>query len=285
MLKLLEATPAASAEAWKTVFSTVLNWLATTGIKFVIGLIVMLVAFKVIDGIGKKVYNKLHAKQVDETISRVTTSAARIALKVIVIVCFVGYIGVETASISACIATIGVGISLAVQGTLSNFAGGLIIILMRPFKIGDFITSNGSSGVVEDIELFYTRIVTVDNQVVYIPNGSLANNVIVNTSAKDTRRCDITMSVAYDTNIDLAKNLICGVCAKNEAIFKDPAPFVEVSCYAASSIDIVVRVWCNKGDYWSNHFYLLNEIKKAFDENGISIPYNQLDVHVDSVNK
>ena len=281
MFLALEAT--ADNNAAMAVLSTVLNWLATTGIKFVIGLIVMLIAFKVIDVLAKKINKAMTKKNVDETITRVSTGAIKVAAKLLVAVLFVGFIGIETASISACIATLGVGISLAVQGTLSNFAGGVIIILMRPFKLGDFITSGGESGTVEDIKLFYTHVVTVDNRMIYIPNGALANNVIVNASVKDTRRLDITMSVAYESDTELACKLIREVCERNENIFKDPAPFVAIAAYAASSIDIVCRTWCNKGDYWDNNFYLLNEIKKEFDKNGIVIPYNQLDVHVNTV--
>ncbi len=262
---------------------TVLNWLATTGIKVVIGLVVMLISFKIIDSLAKKLNAAMTKKEVDATITRVSTGAVKIAAKILVAVLFVGYIGVETASISACIATLGVGISLAVQGTLSNFAGGVIIILMRPFKLGDFITSGGESGTVEDIKLFYTHIVTPDNRMIYIPNGTLANNVIVNASVKDTRRLDLTFSVSYDSDADSALEIISNVCAANEKIFKDPAPFVVVASYAASSIDIVCRTWCNSGDYWNNNFYLLSEVKKEFDKNGIVIPYNQLDVHVNNV--
>ncbi|MBQ7011752.1 MAG: mechanosensitive ion channel [Clostridia bacterium] len=278
MLFALEA--AADTNVAMTVLSAVLNWLATTGIKFVIGLIVMLIAFKVIDSIANKINKSMTKREVDATITRVSTGAIKIAAKILVAVLFVGYIGIETASISACIATLGVGISLAVQGTLSNFAGGVIIILMRPFKLGDFITSGGESGTVEDIKLFYTHVVTPDNRMIYIPNGSLANNVIVNASVKDTRRVDVTMSVAYEADVELAKKCIADVCARNDSIFTDPAPFIVVATYAASSIDIVCRAWCNASEYWNVNFYLLSEIKKEFDKNGIVIPYNQLDVHV-----
>ena len=151
---------------------------------------------------------------------------------------------------------------------------------MRPFRIGDFITTNGESGTVEEIKLFYTHIVTPDNRVIYVPNGNVANNVIVNVSAKDTRRVDVVMSVAYDSNIALVKEVIRKVCAANELIFKDPAPFIDVSQYANSSIDLVCRVWVKGSDYWTVNFYLLNEIKKAFDENGIQVPYDTLDVNV-----
>jgi small conductance mechanosensitive channel len=222
----------------------------------------------------------MQKRKVDETLARVGSQALRICLKIIILVCLVGYVGIETASITAVIASLGVGISLAVQGTLSNFAGGVIIIVMRPFKIGDFITSSGESGTVEDIKLFYTHIVTTDNRAVVIPNGTLANNVIVNASAKDTRRCDITVSAAYGSDIEKVKEVISKVCADNELIFKDPAPFVMLSKMGESSLDFVVRAWCKKEDYWTVNFYLLDSIKKAFDANGIEIPFNQLDVTI-----
>ncbi len=193
------------------------------------------------------------------------------------------YVGIETASISAVIASIGVGISLAVQGTLSNFAGGVIIIVMRPFKIGDYITSNDQSGTVEDIKLFYTHIVTPDNKGVVIPNGQLANNVIVNASAKDTRRVDLVVSVAYGSDVELVKRLIKEVCAANELIFTDPAPFTEMSAMSESSLDFTVRVWCNRGDYWTVYFALLSSILNTLNENGIEIPFNQLDVNLKSL--
>lgn len=201
-------------------------------------------------------------------------------LKGITLVCFVGYIGIETASISALIASAGVALGLALQGSLSNFAGGIIIIVMRPFRIGDKITTNGESGTVEDIHMFYTVLVTPDNKVIHVPNGSLANNVIVNTSIKDTRRVEVVMSIAYDADLDRATQVINEVCAKNALIFNDPEPFVGIREYSSSSVDLNIRVWCKNADYWTITNYLLVEIKKAFDENGIEIPFNQLEVAI-----
>jgi small conductance mechanosensitive channel len=271
---------ASSSFSWKDVLDVVVNWMTSTGIKLVIAIVLMIITFKIVNVCTKRLYKRLQKKNADATLSRVGTQILRISLKVIILVCLVGYVGIETASISAVIASLGVGISLAVQGTLSNFAGGVIIIVMRPFKIGDFITSNGESGTVEDIKLFYTHIVTVDNKAVVIPNGTLANNVIVNASAKDTRRCDVTISVAYGSDVDKVKEIIKGVCAKNELIFKDPAPFVELGEMASSSLNFYVRTWCNRGDYWTVNFYLLDNIKKALEAEGIQIPFNQLDVTI-----
>lgn len=287
LFNLLEGEGANGID-WSAVWSTVLDWLTHTGIKIVIAIVVLLLSFAIINAVTKKIYKTCQKKNADETIARVTTQSVRIILKILVLVCLIAYLGFEIAAISAVISSIGIGISLAVQGTLGNFAGGVIIIVMRPFKIGDYITSNGVEGTVEDIKLFYTHIVTTDNKAIVIPNGTLANNVIVNASAKDTRRVDIVMQVAYGSDVKLVKELIKQVCDENELAFKDPAPFVEMSELNESSLDFTVRVWCNRPDYWTVKFALLDNIKKALDENGIEIPFRQVDVHVkdgDSVNE
>lgn len=265
---------------WNALWNKLVDWGMNTGVKLIIGIIVLFVLFKATNVLTKKLYKRLQKKQVDETISRVGTQTLRIFIKAIFLVCFVAYIGIETASISALIASIGVGIGLALQGSLSNFAGGVIIIIMRPFRIGDSITTNGESGKVEDIHMFYTVLVTPDNQVVHVPNGALANNVIVNKSIKDTRRVDVVMSISYDTDFDYAVKIINEVCSKNQLIFQDPEPFVGISKYSSSSVDLSIRVWCANKDYWTINRYLLIEIKKAFDENGIEIPFTQLEVAI-----
>ncbi|MDE7379569.1 MAG: mechanosensitive ion channel family protein [Clostridia bacterium] len=274
------ATEATSGIDWSAVLNTVMNWVTTTGIKIVIAVVLLVISFIIINALTKGIYKRLQKRNADVTLSRVGTSALRIILKLLVLICLIGYLGFETASLSAVVAALGVGISLAVQGTLSNFAGGVILIIMRPFKIGDYITSNGEEGTVEDIKLFYTHIVTNDNKAVVIPNGALANNVIVNASAKDTRRVDLVAQVAYGTDVNLVKEIIRKVCSENELVFKDPAPFVEFSNMNESSLDFTVRVWCNRPDYWTVNFALLESIKKALDENGIEVPFKQLDVHV-----
>ena len=268
---------------WESVWKTVLNWLTTTGIRIVISIVVLVLSFIIINAVTKKIYKRLQKKNADLTLSRVGTSSVRIILKLLIVVCLIGYLGIETASISAVIASIGVGISLAVQGTLSNFAGGVIIIVMRPFRIGDYIVSNGVEGTVDDIKLFYTHIHTSDNRGVVIPNGSLANNVITNNSAKDTRRVDIVASVAYGTDLAFAKEVLIKTCSENELVFKDPAPFVELKDMSESSLDFTVRTWCNRGDYWTVKFALNAAIMEAFNANGIEVPFNQLDVHVKDV--
>ena len=268
---------------WQKVLDTIVNWCTTTGIRLIISLVILVVSFKLINFLCKRIFKRLTKKKADATLSKVLVQTARIALKILVILALIGYVGIETASLTALVASLGVGISLAVQGTLSNFAGGVIIVVMRPFKLGDFITSNGQSGTVEDIKLFYTTIVATDNKVIYIPNGSLANNVIVNASVKDDRRLEIRMTVAYKTDLDLAKNVLLDVCRECDLVYNSPAPFAEIGEYGNSGVDIIVRVWVSRPDYWTVNWYLLKEFKKALDANNIEIPYNQLDVTI--VNK
>ena len=285
IIKLLEEETAQTVTSeginWKAVLDIVVKWATTTGLKILISIVILIVSFKIINVVCKKIIKKLEKRKADYTLSRVLTNTVRIALKILIILALIGYVGIETASISAIIASLGVGISLAVQGTLSNFVGGVIIVIMRPFKLGDFITSNGQSGTVEDIKLFYTQIVTPDNKVIYIPNGQCANNVIVNVSVKDQRRVDIIMSVSYDSDIDLVKQVSRKVLDECELVLKSPECLVEVGNYADSSIEIYVRGWCNRADYWKTYYRLMYDLKVAYDEYHIQIPYNQIDVHID----
>ena len=265
---------------WQELFDTVINWCMNTGIKLVIGLVLMIILFKITNVLTKRMYKKLKAKNVDETILRTSTSAIKIIVKGLILLCFVGYVGIETASITALITSCGVALGLALQGSLSNLAGGIIIILMRPFRIGDYITTNGQAGTVEDIHMFYTTLVTPDNKVVQVPNGALANNVIVNNSIKEKRRVDVVMSIAYSADYEKARQIILDLCAANDLIDKTPEPFVAVGAYQASSVDLNIRVWANNKDYWTVHRYLMHEVKKAFDANGIEIPFSQLEVTI-----
>ncbi len=279
-----ETTEAAATKAtgidWVHVGQVLVEWCVNVGVKLIISIIVLIISFKIINFIAKKITKRLEARKADATLSRVLVNVTRLSLKILIVLCLVGYLGVQTSSIAAVITSLGVGIGLALQGTLSNFAGGIIIVLMRPFKLDDFIIAQGEKGTVEDIKLFYTTLRTPDNRVVFIPNGSLANGVIVNNSIKDIRRLDIVMSVSYDSNVDLAKNLLKKCMNDNNLVLKDQPSFAEVSEYGDSSIDITTRCWIKNSDYWTVNFQLLKDFKDAFDENHIDIPFNQLDVNI-----
>ena len=259
---------------------TVAGWLMQNGIKLIIGLIVLFITFKVVNFIAKRLQRRLDKKNVDKTIANVTVKALKIVLKIMVFLLFLGYVGIETAGIGTIIGSVSVCIGLAVQGSLSNFAGGIVILVMRPFKLGDFIEAQGHSGTVTDIKMFYTYLNTPDNKVVMIPNGTLGNGDIINYSKEEERRVDLVFSVDYSTDLKLAKEIIEKEIENHQLILKDKGYFVRLGEMAASSLDIKTRVWVKNADYWTVYFDLLENVKKKFDENNISVPFNQLDVHI-----
>jgi len=267
-------------EDWEALGKKLIEWGSTTGVRFVVGLIALFILIKITNFIARRVRKNMTKHGADKTITSVVYQVISTGFKILWFIIFLGFIGVQTASIGSIIASIGVAIGLAVQGSLANFAGGLVILVTRPFKVGDYIKAQSVEGTVEDIRAFYTHLVTVDNKVVLVPNGALSGGVIVNVSAKDTRRVDEVFSIAYDADYDKAVKVITKVINKSDLILKDKDIFVRMSEHAASSINITTRVWVNSEDYWTVHFYLLEEVKRALDSNNIEIPYDKLDVNI-----
>lgn len=270
---------------WEKVLQEIVNWLTTAGVKVVIALVLLVISFKIINAVAKKVEKDCEKRcatnsKFDKTLTRTLGNVTKIVLKIVVCAAIVGYLGLDTSGITALIASLGVGVGLAVNGTMSNLAGGVLLLFTRPFKDDDFIEACGYSGTVEDIFICNTKIITPDNKVVYIPNGKLSTSEVVNYSEKPIRRVDLTFSVSYSTDFEAAKSVILQLCDKHDLVLKDPAPTIRVSAHSASSIDIATRAWCNNADYWTVYFDLLEAVKKAFDKAGIEIPFNQLDVHV-----
>ncbi len=258
----------------------IVTWATNTGIKLLIALILMFVSFKLINWVAKIAAKQSEKKGLDKTIVKTLTYLIKIIGKVIVTVCLIGYVGIDTSAITALIASMGVCIGLAVNGAVANIAGGVLILVTRPFKVDDFIEAQGISGTVTDIHMVSTKVVTGDNKVVYIPNGALANGNIINYSEKELRRVDFTFSIAYDADFDKAKTIVENILKSHELVLQTPAPFVRMSKHAASSIDIVARAWAKSGDYWTVNFDVLEQVKAEFDRNQIVIPFNQIDVHV-----
>ena len=267
---------------FQAILDTVVNWATSTGIKIVIALLIWFVSFRIINFVARRLEKRMLGGKhpLDKTLTRTFVYLFKLVLKIIVIVCLIGYLGIDTSGITALIASFGVCVGLAVNGALSNFAGGVLLLITRPFRVDDFIEAAGHSGTVEDIHLVNTRIRTPDNKIVYIPNGMLSSSSIVNYSEKEMRRVDLTFSIGYGDNFDEAKQIITDICTAHEKVLKDPAPFIRVVEHGASSINIVTRVWVFNSDYWDVYFDLLESVKKAFDEKGIEIPVNQIDVHV-----
>lgn len=269
---------------WQAVIDTVVHWITTTGIKIVVGLIVLFIVFKFINMICRRIERNLNKKNADKTISKVLVSILRKTIKILVFIVFLGFIGIETASIGAAITSCGVALGLALQGGLSNFAGGIIILIMRPFRIDDYIEAQGVSGTVTDIKIFYTILTTPDNKVIMVPNGSLANGNITNYSMKDTRRVDLKFSIAYESDYYRAKEIVSKLVLSHKLVLKNPEPFVRMTEHGESSINISCRAWVNSSDYWTVYFDLLEQVKQEFDNNNISIPYPQVDVHISNSN-
>lgn len=263
-----------------SVINTVVNWAATSGVKLLVALVILAVSFKLINLIARRIEKKGNKDKYDKTIMKTLAYFFKLGLKIVIAVCLVGYVGIDTSGMTALVTSLGVCVGLAVNGALSNLAGGVLLILTRPFKIDDFIEAQGYMGTVEDIHITNTRLCTPDNKVVYIPNGALSSGNIVNYSEKDTRRVDFTFSVGYGEDFERAKAIITDICNAHELVLSDPAPFVRVSGHADSGINIVARVWVKSADYWTVNFDVLEATKREFDKAGIKKPYNQLDVHV-----
>ena len=265
---------------FSAIVNSVVSWCINTGLRLLVALIILAISFRIITLIGRKIEKKGDNEKHDKTVMRTLAYLFKIAAKVIVAICLIGYVGIDTSGITALVASFGVCIGLAVNGALSNVAGGVLILVTRPFKIDDFIEAQGESGVVEDIRMVCTKLRTSDNKVVYVPNGTLANGNIINYSEKELRRVDFCFSIAYENDFEKAKQLIIDICNSHDLVLDDPAPFAKVSSHGESSINITTRVWVKSADYWTVNFDVYEAVKKSFDENGISIPYNQLDVHI-----
>lgn len=257
-----------------------ISWVTSYGIKLIIGLLAIFIGLKVIKKVVKHFTKFLEKKSVDITLTKFLHAFVEISLKLLLFIIILGYWDVQLTGFAALIASGGVAIGLALQGSLSNFAGGFIILLIRPFKVGDYIETGIYQGTVEEIGLFYTKLTTIDNKLILIPNGTLSNGSLVNYSAKATRRVDLVFNVSYDNDINHVKNVLSDIVKTQDLILYNPAPFVGMVAHGPSSIDFAVRVWCDSKNYWTIHASLLEKVKIKFDEEGINIPYPQMDVHI-----
>ena len=258
----------------------IVNWATTDGIKLIIGIFLLWIGWKLAKKIVKILNKALERRNVDVTIRSFLDTFLEVILKGLVVLVVLEYVGIKTTGVAALVASAGVAIGLALQGSLSNFAGGLVILLIRPFNVGDYVEGAGHNGVIEKIGMFYTHMVSVDNKLILVPNGTLANGSIVNYSAKELRRVDLTFGVGYEQDILKVKRVLSNIVEAHDLILKTPEPFIALSNHGDSAINFVVRVWVNNSDYWKVHFDLLESVKVAFDNEDISIPYPQMDLHI-----
>lgn len=250
---------------------------------------VLLAIFTLIIGLWiiKKIVNKTNVTftaKADPSLASFLSSLASVILKLMLFIAVASMVGIQTTSFIAVLGAASLAVGLALQGSLANFAGGVLILLFKPFKVGDVIEAQGHVGVVKHIQIFCTILTTADNRIVIIPNGPLSNGSLVNINQETTRRIDFSFGIGYGDDIDKTKAVLEGLVADETRILKDPAHLIVVEALADSSVNFKVRVWVNTADYWGVNFAMIEAVKKTFDKEGISIPFPQQDVHMHTVN-
>ena len=249
------------------------------GYTLIKALIVFMVGRLLINLVNKLDIKILSKRNLDTSIKTFVGSMVNVSLTILLIISVVGALGVQTTSFAALLASAGVAVGMALSGNLSNFAGGLIILLFKPYRVGDYIEAQGIGGTVQGIQMFHTIINTADNKVIYVPNGSLSSGVVTNFSKQPLRRVDWTIGVEYDSDYDRVKQVIEQVLAQDARILNDPAPFIALAALADSSVNITVRAWVKKEDYWGVFFDINQAIYATFNREGIGFPFPQLTVH------
>ncbi len=226
-----------------------------------------------------KILDKWLQKRVNVNFHAFIESSVKIVLWIFVFLCVAGTLGLDTSSFITALGSAGLAIGLAMQNSLSNLASGMMILVAKNYEVGDFIEVEGVSGTVKRIDLMFTTMNTPDNKEISIPNSKLTEDIVINYTKNDTRRVDLTYSISYDSSIEQAKGILAELCAKNPLVFQDPAPAIAVSAHGDSAVRLGVKVWCKKENYWDVTFAMNEQVKLAFDEAGISIPFPQLDIH------
>lgn len=273
-------------KTWEDLGQLLLNWLKTTGVKIVIAVVLTFIAFKLINFItklilkGVKKQSQKKGRAYNKTLAHALAYGGKVVLKLFVIIADIAFLGIDVSAITAAIAASGLGIGLALNGALSNLAGGILLLATQPFQEDDFISAAGVDGTVEHIRLCHTVLRTPDNKIVYIPNSNLSSGTVVNYSVQATRRVEWNFNIEYKEDFTRVKELILKIFAEHDLVLKDPAPMVRISEHADSSIKLVARCWVNKDDFWTVKFDITEAVKTAFDQNGINIPFPQLDVHM-----
>lgn len=264
------------------VMGTIYELLVNFGYKIAGCILAYLIGSKIISYADKKLKNSKLLNKTDDNIKAITLTTVKVALWSVLIITMTSILGIETSSIIALLTSLGVTVGLALQGTMSNVAGGIMIYVLKPFKAGDFVEAGGATGTVTKISLFHTHINTADAKVILIPNSNVTSGKITNYSTSGNRRVDIDFSVGYDSDIEKVKNTILKTALAHDKVLKNPLPFARMTKQDASALVFTLRAWVNNVDYWDVYFDMLEQMKKAFDEAGITIPYNQLDVHLSS---
>ncbi|MEM7363936.1 MAG: mechanosensitive ion channel domain-containing protein [Pseudomonadota bacterium] len=250
------------------------------GPKLILAILTLIIGLWIISAVVRGLAASFERSQMEETLRNFLESLISIGLKALLLISVASMVGIETTSFIAVLGAAGLAIGLALQGSLANFAGGVLILIFRPYKVGDVIDAAGYLGSVRGIEIFNTIMTTPDNKTIIIPNGAISSGAIVNYSTQDTRRVDIEFGIGYGDDIKKAKDILAGLIAADERILDDPEPMIAVSSLGDSAVNIVTRSWVQSADYWGVYFDLMENAKLAFDEQGVSIPFPQTDVHL-----
>lgn len=256
------------------------EWIALYGLKVIAAILILLIGRFAAKGIRGLIRRMLKRAHVDEALVSFVGSMSYIGIMAFVIIAALGQLGIQTASFVVVLGSAGLAVGLALQGSLANFAAGVLMIIFKPFKAGDFIEGGGVVGVVEEVGVFTTELKSPDNKKIIVPNGMITAGNIVNYSAKEIRRVDIVVGVSYGDDLDKVKKTLADILVKDERVLQDPAPIIGVLELADSSVNLVVRPWVKTADYWDVFFATQESIKKRFDAEGITIPFPQQDVHL-----
>jgi small conductance mechanosensitive channel len=260
---------------------TLINLFVVWGPKLAGAVLALIIGLWLANMITGGLSRRMEKNEVDPSLRPFLESLVSALLKVLVLVSVLGMVGIEMTSFIAILGAAGLAVGLALSGTLQNFAGGVMILIFKPFKVGDVIEAQGYTGSVNMIQIFNTILKTPDNKTIIIPNGGLSTSSMVNYSTEATRRVDWTFGIAYGDDIDKAKEVLGALLAAHEKVLKDPAPFIELGELADSSVNFTVRAWVNAEDYWAVHFYMLHKVYREFAAAGLNIPFPQMDVHLD----
>ena len=256
------------------------EWITLYGIKVVAAIAIFIVGRWITMRLKKLIVKLMEKRSLDPSLVSFVASLTYIGLMTFIIIAVLSQLGVETTSFIAVLGAAGLAVGLALQGSLANFAAGVLIIIFKPFKVGDFIEAGGAKGVVEEMEIFTTQLKSPDNKKIIIPNAKLTGDNIVNYTAKEQRRVDLVIGVAYDSDLAKTKDVLTKVLTEDARILDDPAPTVGVVDLADSSVNFVVRPWVKTAEYWAVYFDTMQKIKERLDEEGIGIPFPQRDVHL-----
>ena len=260
------------------------SWLSemavTYGVKLIAAIVTLVIGLWIIKMITNAISRLMDKKEVDPSLRGFLKGLTSILLKVMLIISVIGMMGIQMTSFIAILGAAGLAVGMALSGTLQNFAGGVIILILKPFKVGDYIEAQGHAGSVREIQIFNTVLKTPDNVTIILPNGGLSTGSVKNYSAEEKRRVDFVFGVAYGDDYDLAKATLLKLIEADERILKDPAPFIVLSELADSSVNITVRVWTKASDYWAVKFDLTEKVYKQFPKDNLNIPFPQMDVHL-----